>query len=364
MNSLSPEGAKAPPKNGRRLSRRRFVAYAAGAAAVGAAGLLGLDLFYNRGAPKPETLTVFDQGATFAASAQNPLIAEFEANHNVTVSISSGTADQLVTEFVTETQANLPTADVVTVWDAVGASQLVTEGYAVNVVPESLAAQILPQDQSPLLIQHWGVLTIAYNPQKLAQGGIAAPTSFEDLGDPAYASALSLVDPTVDESALSLLSYWIHTLNLGWDFVNALKANQAFITPSWGPPNGPPDYMVSSSSPIAVGDAGFGRAYPMQVAGQPIRSVIPGKGVLGSPQVTVVSKATEKQALAEAYIEEVIFNPQLLDWWVTQHDLPVSTSNTPLPAGIPSRESIQDIDAAWTNQNELDLKLQWQQIFG
>ena len=33
--------------------------------------------------------------------------------------------------------------------------------------------------------------------------------------------------------------------------------------------------------------------------------------MLGSPQVVVVSKATKKQALAEAYIEEVIFNPGL-----------------------------------------------------
>ncbi len=364
MSSISSEEAKAPSKASRKVSRRRFVAYVAGVAAVGAAGALGWDYLYNRGPSQPETLTVYDQGATFAAAAQNPLIAQFEANHNVTVAISSGTADQLVTEFVTNTQANLSTADVVTLWDPVGASQLLTQGLAVNVVPESLAVQILPQDQSPLLIQHWGVLTIAYNPQKLAQRGIPPPTSFEDLGNPAYASILSLVDPTVDESALSLLSYWIHTLNLGWGFVSDLKANQGFVTPSWGPPNGPADYMVSSSSPIAVGDAGFGRAYPMQVAGQPIIPVIPSEGVLGSPQVIVVSKATKKQALVEAYIEEVIFNPALLNWWVTQHDLPVSTTNTPLPPGIPSRESIQDVDAVWTNQNELNLKLQWEQIFG
>lgn len=363
MSSISSEEAKAPPKVNRKVSRRRFVAYVAGAAAVGAAGALGWD-YFNKGPSTPETLTVYDQGATFAAAAQNPLIAQFQAKHNVTVVISTGTADQLVTEFVTETQTNLPTADVVTVWDPVGASQLLTQDYAVNVVPESLASQILPQDQSPLLIQHWGVLTIAYNPLKLAKRGIPAPTSFEDLGNPAYASVLSLVDPTVDESALSLLSYWIHTLNLGWDFVQDLKANQAYITPSWGPPSGPPDYMVSSSSSISVGDAGFGRAYPMQVAGEPITPVVPSEGVLGSPQVVLVSKRTKKQALAEAYIEEVIFNQQLLNWWVTQHDLPVSTSSTPLPPGIPSRESVQDVDAAWTSQNELDLKLQWQQIFG
>ncbi|MGA2665615.1 MAG: extracellular solute-binding protein [Nitrososphaerales archaeon] len=351
-----------PSKKG--LSRRRFLAYAGAAAVAGGAGLVGWDLLYNRGPPGPKTLTVYDQGATFAGSVQNQLITQFEAKHGVTVVVSTGTADQLVTEFVTQTQNGLPTADVVTVWDPVGASQLLTQDLAVNVVPSSLASKILPQDQSPFLIQHWGILTLAYNPLKLAQAGIKAPAAFEDLGDPVYASRLSLVDPTVDASALSLLSYWTHTLDLGWGFVQDLKTNQASITPSWGPPNGPPDYMVASSSPLAVGDAGFGRVYPLQTSGQPITAVIPSEGVLGSPQVVVVSKATEQQALAEAYIEEVIFNQQLLDWWVTQHDLPVSTTDTSLPPGIPSREAIQDVDYAWTFQNELSLQLQWEQIFG
>jgi ABC-type Fe3+ transport system substrate-binding protein len=360
MSEASPERTRTASK----ITRRRFIAFAAGAVTVAAAGALGWDCLYGSRPSQPETLTVFDQGATFVAAAQNPLIAQFEANHNVSVQVSTGTADQLVTEFVTETKANVPTADVVTLWDPVGAMQLITQGFAANVVPESLASQILPQHQSPLLIQHWGVDTIAYNPQKLSQAGLPAPTKFEDLGNPAYASKIALVDPTVDESALDLLSLWIHTLNLGWDFVRDIKANQAFITPSWGPPNGPEDYMVSSSSPIAFGDAGFGRVYPMQQAGEPVTPVIPSEGVFGSPQVVVVSKATKRLALAEAYIEEVIFNQQLLNWWVTQHDLPISTGNVSLPPGVPSRESVQDIDYEWTGQNELNLKLQWQQIFG
>lgn len=347
-----------------KMTRRRFIAFAAGAATVAAAGALGGDLLYDSKPSQPETLTVFDQGATNVASVQNPLITEFEARHNVRVQVSTGTADQLVTEFVTETKNNMPTADVITLWDAMGAMQLISQGFAENVVPKSLASQILPQHRSPLLIQHWGIDTIAYNPQKLSQAGLPTPTKFEDLGNPAYTSKIALVDPTADESALGMLSMWIHTLNLGWDFVRSLKANQAFITPSWGPPNGPPVYMVSGSSPIALGDAGFGTVYPMKLAGEPIAPVIPSEGVYGSPQVVVVSRATEKQDLAEAYIEEVIFNQQLLNYWVTQHYLPISTGSVNLPPGVPTRESIQDIDFGWTGENGLNLKLQWQQIFG
>jgi ABC-type Fe3+ transport system substrate-binding protein len=330
-------------------------AASAAAATIGSSALLAP-------APQRGELVVYDQGASFVNEVQDGLVTRFESR-GVDVTLVEGTADQLTSKFGLERPSGVRTADVLTVWDPVGVRRLVQEGLLTTYIPPRLEARILPRDRQPLLVHHWGVTCIAFNPQKLAQMGLAPPQSFRDLADSAYAQRLILVDPLADQSALRILAFAVHDLGYGWDFVRALKENGAVVTPTWRAPTGPPEHLLDPSSPVAVGVAGWGRAYPLEREGKPIKTIIPDEGGLGTPQVVAIARDTPQLEIAQAYVDEVLFAPELLDWWAQQRFLPVSVQGVSMPPGVPPPEAIREVDYDWVAKNELTLRLQWQQIF-
>jgi len=340
------------------VNRRRFLKYIV---SVGIASGLASYIITSRFSER--VLKVYDQSASFVKEIQNPLIKDFENKYNVKVILVEGDAEQLVSKFAIEHKNNLDSADVITVWDPVGMLKLRKQGFLENYVPESLDDKILDEHKRPILIQHWGVLALAYNPSKINKFNLRPPKSFKDLQNKEYKSKIILVDPIADKSALRLLSFWVNSLNYGWEFIERLKENDVLLTPKWTAPNGPPEYIIDETSDISLGVAGWGRAYPLELKGKPIKAVIPLEGGLGSPQVVGISSFSKNKDLARVYVEEVLFNKSLLEWWTLKNYLPVSVNGIKAPKEIPKPEDIREIDYEWTEENELNLRLRWQRIF-
>lgn len=302
------------------------------------------------------TFTVYTRVTDVTRTVEMDLISAFEAKHRVKVNLVSADDPDLFARFMAEVKNGLPTGEVFAGWNPVGTLELQHQGGLEAYVPPALAARIPERLRSPVVIQHAGLSTLAYNPAKL--GDIPVPTSYADLARPIYKDKLEMTDPIVSSSALKLVGYLAYSTPLGWDYWTQLHANGIRFV---GDPSQVLKDIENPAAPAAIGIVGYGRAYPDQQAGKAVKVVIPSEGLIAGEYVVAVATHAAHPDLARAFVDEVTFNPKLLDAWAKQY-LPVTVEGVAAPPGTPPLDKIVITDSKQLQEKELEIRTRWQTI--
>jgi iron(III) transport system substrate-binding protein len=302
------------------------------------------------------TLTVYARVTDSTRDVETRLIKEFEARHNVKVNLVSADDSKLYQRFVVEEQNGQETADVFAGWNPVGVLQLEQQGRLQAYVPPALAGRIPARFTSPVVIQHTGLSAIAYNPQKL--GSNPPPVSYADLADSRYQDRIEMVAPILSSTYLKLVGHIALSTPLGWDYWARLHANGVRLVGT--------TYQVNKdiedpASPIVAGIVGYGTAYPDERGGKAIKVVIPAEGLIASEYVVAIATHARHPDLARAFVEEVTFNPALLEAWSALY-LPVTVTGVRAPAGTPPLDRIVMTDWKLLQDKELEIRTQWQSL--
>jgi iron(III) transport system substrate-binding protein len=302
------------------------------------------------------TLTVYSRVTDVTRSEEMRLVQAFEQKYKVTVNLVSGNDPDLFAKFVVEKENGLETADVLAGWNPVGTLELQEKGWLEPYVPPALVEAIPQRFRKPVVIQHMGLVTLAYSPEKL--GDIPPPTSFADLVKPEYQDKVEMVDPIISSTALKLVGHLAYSTPLGWEYWERMHANGMRLVGQWGQL---PQDVVDPNSPVAVVIAGYGLVYPGMQAGQPFKVILPKEGLIAGEYVAAIATEAKHPDLARAFVEEVTFHPDLLQAWANRY-LPVTVENFDAPAGTPSLDQVVITDWKLIRAKELEIKTRWQII--
>jgi iron(III) transport system substrate-binding protein len=309
----------------------------------------------NEPAEKP-TLTVYARVTDITREVEMKLVEAFETKHTVKVNLVTGEDPDLFAKFVVEKENGLETADVLAGWNPVGTLELQEKGWLKAYVPPALKENIPARFQEPVVIQHVGLVTLAYSPEKL--GSVPPPAAFADLVKPEYKGKVEMVDPIISSTSLKFVGHLVYSTPLGWDYWQKLQTNGLRLVGDWGQL---PKDLVDPASPAAVVIAGYGRVYPDMQKGQPLKVVIPQEGLIAGEYVVAIAAETKQPELAQAFVEEVIFHPDLLRAWADRY-LPVTVAGFAAPEGTPALDEIVISDWKLIQAKELEIKTQWQII--
>jgi iron(III) transport system substrate-binding protein len=320
------------------------------------AGCTAIDPTGGAESSEQPTLTVYARVTEVTQDMERALVSAFEARHKVKVNLVSGDDPDLFAKFAVEKENDLETADVLAGWNPVGTLQLQQRGWLEPYVPPDLQARIPSRFQDPLVIQHLGLVTLAYSPDKL--GDIPPPTSFADLVKPEYRDKVEMVDPIVSTTALKLVGHLALSTPLGWDYWEQMHANGLRLIGQW---EQLPKDLVDPNSPVAVVIAGYGLVFPTMQAGQSLQVVIPAEGLIAGEYVVAISTSARYPELARAFVEEVTFHPDLLQAWAERY-LPVTVADFNAPEGTPPLDTVVLTDWQLIQAKELEIKTEWQII--
>ncbi len=152
------------------------------------------------------------------------LKAEFiKKNPDITVDYQSAGAGKLMAKIAAERQSGKIMADVLWTSEVPDFYKMKEEGLFEKYTSPEVAHILNPFDDfdGSFTPARLGTLGIAYNTRFLK----TAPTSWEDLKQPVYQGAFGIANPAL--SGTSYMSIALLAQQFGWEYFEALKANQA-----------------------------------------------------------------------------------------------------------------------------------------
>lgn len=172
-----------------------------------------------------------DWYTVFTEENSAPIVEAFsKAYPGIKVSTLRLSANQLASRIMTEQRGGKFSADVVS-GNATYLGQLqkagAMQGYDIPGLPEAPEGLNLPEGHKGIV--YINTTVIAYNPQRLKEEGLEAPTSWEDLTKPEWKGKFS-IDPESVDWYDSLVSGMGHEKAL--ELVTALGKNSPRITPN------------------------------------------------------------------------------------------------------------------------------------
>ncbi|RGE20304.1 ABC transporter substrate-binding protein [Leucobacter sp. wl10] len=160
-----------------------------------------------------------------------------------------------------------------------------------------------------------------------------APTSWNDLTDPAYAGKIAMPNPDVSGAAAYNAAVWLDEPKLGRSWLEGLAANKPLIAES----NGPVSQAVADGSrPVGVVVDSLVR--DLAAAGSPIEAVYPEEGVPFVSQPVGIFADTEEPEAAKLLVDFLI-SKQGQEIAVTQSYLPIR-EDVQSPEGAPKISDI------------------------
>lgn len=306
--------------------------------------------------PDKPTLLVYARVTDMTRDVEMNLVEAFEKKYSIKVNLVTGNDPDLFAKFVVEKENGLETADVLAGWNPVGTLELQEKGWLEPYIPPALRETIPQRFRDPVVIQHMGLVTLAYSPEKL--GDIPPPTSYADLVKPEYQDKVEMVDPIISSTALKLVAHLAYSTPLGWEYWERMHSNGMRLVGQW---DQLPKDVVDPNSPVAVIIAGYGLVYPAMIAGQPLKVISPREGLIAGEYVAAITTEAKHPDLARAFIEEVTFHPDLLQAWA-DHYLPVTVENFAAPEGTPPFDQVIITNWKLIQEKELEIKTQWQII--
>jgi iron(III) transport system substrate-binding protein len=170
---------------------------------------------------------------------------------------------------------------------------------------------------------------IAINTNTIAD----APTSWNDLTDPAYAGKIAMPNPDVSGAAAYNAAVWLDEPKLGLSWLEGLAANRPLIAESNGPVS---QAVAEGSSPVGIVVDSLVR--DLAAAGSPIEAVYPEEGVPFVSQPVGIFADTEQPEAAKLLVDFLI-SKQGQEIAVAQSYLPIR-DDVQSPEGAPEISDI------------------------
>lgn len=128
-----------------------------------------------------------------------------------------------------------------------------------------------------------------------------APTSWQDLTDPAYAGKIAMPNPDVSGAAAYNAAVWLDEDALGMAWLEGLAANEPLIAESNGPVS---QAVAEGSSPVGIVVDSLVR--DLAAAGSPIEAVYPEEGVPFVSQPVGIFADTEEAEASQLFVDFLI----------------------------------------------------------
>ncbi len=301
------------------------------------------------------TITVY---TSQPSEQMDAVVAAFEAAHPaIDVEVFRSGTTEVMAKLQAEFAAGAPQADVVLIADAVAMTQLKNDGRLLTY--EDAPADALPAT----LVDPDGT----FYGTKLITTGIVyntglvetAPSSWNDLLDPAVAAMTIMPSPLYSGAAVIHVGTMAQQPEFGWEYYETLAENGAVA----GQGNG------SVIEAVARGEKAYGiiidyMAFNAKAAGSPVEFVFPTEGVSAISQPVAVLSTTDNEAAAKAFVDWQL-SEEAQQQSVGQGYFPIFESVTP-PPGRPaiSKLTIMPLDAAALLESDQDNKERFADLFG
>lgn len=156
-----------------------------------------------------------------------------------------------------------------------------------------------------------------------------APTSWNDLTDPAYAGKIAMPNPDVSGAAAYNAAVWLNEPALGESWLKGLAANTPLIAESNGPVS---QAVADGSNPVGIVVDSLVR--DLAAAGSPIEAVYPEEGVPFVSQPVGIFANTEEPEASKLFVDFLI-SKEGQEIAVSQSYLPIR-EDVDSPEGAPA----------------------------
>jgi iron(III) transport system substrate-binding protein len=227
--------------------------------------------------------------------AQQTVAGFRRINPGVEVEVFRSGTTEVMAKLAAEFAAGQPRPDVLFIADAASMEQLKAENRleahaAANV--EGIPAGLVDKDRT-----YFGTKVIStgivYN-----RAAKAIPTSWADLVKPEYKGQISMASPLYSGAAAIKLSAVTARPDLGWRFVEGLKANEASAVRGNG----------AVLRAVATGEKTYGilvdfMAYNAKAQGSPVEFVFPKEGVTAVTEPVAILRTAQNKPAARAFVD-------------------------------------------------------------
>jgi iron(III) transport system substrate-binding protein len=227
--------------------------------------------------------------------AQQTIAGFRKANPGVEVEVFRSGTTEVMAKLAAEFAAGQPRPDLLFIADAASMEAMKAENrleaYAEAKV-DGIPAGLIDRDRT-----YFGTKVIStgiiYN--KAAK---AIPTSWADLMKPEYKGQISMASPLYSGAAAIKLSAVTARPDLGWKFVEALKANEASAVRGNG----------AVLRAVATGEKAYGiivdfMAFNAKAQGSPVEFVFPKEGVTVVTEPVAILRTAQNKPAARAFVD-------------------------------------------------------------
>jgi iron(III) transport system substrate-binding protein len=283
--------------------------------------LLGAALWLAAGSPafaQSGKLTLYTSQPD--KDAQATVNGFHKAYPNVAVEIYRSGTTEVMSKLAAEFSAGQPKADVLLIADAVSMEALKAQSRLLQ-YNEAKTDGFREGSIDPEKFYFGSKLIttgIAYN-----TGAKTKPTSWKDLMAPDLKGQISMPSPLYSGAAAIMLSAVTARSDLGWNFYEALRKNEAVAVAGNG----------AVLKAVASGEKPYGvlvdfMALNAKAQGSPVDFVFPEEGVPAVTEPVAILKTTQNPAAAKAFVDFILSDEG--------QKLAVTQGYVPAKAGIPN----------------------------
>jgi thiamine transport system substrate-binding protein len=199
--------------------------------ALSALALASMSVQAQTTAPSPVNLRVITH-SSFALP--KPLLAKFEAEHNIKLSIvKAGDAGEMLSKLIL-TRAQ-PIADVVYGIDNTLQAKALAAGVLDAYTGAAQQRKPLASLSTPLVPVNYGYVTLNYDKASFAKSGVPLPQSLDDLTKPAYKGMLVVQNPATSSPGNAFLLSTIASMGeaAAFDWWAKMRANEMKVAKGW-----------------------------------------------------------------------------------------------------------------------------------
>ncbi|PXY37884.1 ABC transporter substrate-binding protein [Prauserella flavalba] len=224
-------------------------------------------------------------------------IARFKAETGIDIELTRMPTNKLSERVLSEHGANQLGAGVVRVTDPLVAEEFAKRGVYVNYQPPSIGelakGDNVVFNDGQYLTAYYSAYAFGYN--SAAVQGKDVPKKWADLLDPKWKGKLGVVHAGAGGTVTALAAFQLDAF--GEDYVKALGAQQPRIFDTTSV-----QLEALARGEITVATLGFNSTYGAEVAGAPVKLVVPEDGISGSFNLMGLTPAGEKSPAAKLFI--------------------------------------------------------------
>ena len=183
----------------------------------------------------------------------------------------------------------------------------------------------------------------------------AAPKTFADLTDEAYAGQVGMADPGVAAPAYPLAAYFFDSLGMdgGKEYFTALFNQGLKVYPK-----NPQVVQALASGEVSIALLQETNAYDMLAGGEPIRILWPEEGAPGSTRVAAINAKSDQAEIAKLFVN-FLLDPETQQKLVDTGDegyFEPSVNGVKQKAERDEKAKMAVADIEWAAENEAEIK--------